>query len=175
MNFPFKTNLPGVHQESDGRIALDITPEEEESTQRYFNIFNEPGKQVVVPTEVKTMLNGMALYNYAMEEYGIVTHADRLEPEEYKDIMLKIAAAMMKAYTFLPKSIFLFDLASILEKINEKETANNFYNLFLEKNKEDGGDQSDVKNSIFNKCADEIRAVHGLPDLETAKKAASRI
>ena len=168
------TNLPGVYSHEDGRVSFDITEEEQESTTRYFKMFKEPGKEVVVTAELKTMFDAMALYNYGMEEYSLIQHVDTIEPKEYTEIIFKIAAAILKANTIYSKNIFLFDIAYVLERIDERETARNFYELFLDKINQ-GTQNNKIENKaniICENYLNQIRAIHGLPELIGAQEYA---
>jgi hypothetical protein len=131
--WPFrkKDKLPGIKQDKDGDLYLQLTEEERQAVDEALKQFEGYGIHRNHYDDIISGATGFALKNYATRQLILSEKATR---KENRLILLdKAIAAITKAYSFYELPIYIYDLAYLMETAGKNDLAKNVYRLFLDK------------------------------------------
>jgi len=139
--WPF-SKKPKVKRTEPGRVALDITEEEQQEINKLFDSLKD---YRVHPEFADKMTHGVTargLAKYAADQIMMAELASQTNSREER--IKKALVAISKAYSIYSLPIYLYDLACCLEiEVDGHDEAKNMFKLFLKRQHEYKADQLD--------------------------------
>jgi hypothetical protein len=133
--------IKNISKDSDETIEL--TREEYDSIKNLSGQFEGCGVKKELMEEFKKAIYGEGLKSYAVKECA--KHVLQNEPEAIE----KAIRAIIKAYSFYPLPIYVYELARYMELDGNFEEAQKAYKLFIEKTTDfKGNELSDIIQNI---------------------------
>jgi hypothetical protein len=129
----FKKDNPAIFQLEHGNLKFSLTDEEKQAIQQMFDYFKKADEEFYVHPqyvdEMRKAVQSQALMSYAKEQ--IMASDLDCKKEDKQKLIEKAIAAIVKAYSFYPLPIYLYDLASFMEMSGNMEDAKNTFLHFL--------------------------------------------
>jgi hypothetical protein len=140
-SWPFKApkTMPGMTVDSDGRTLLEFTQEEKAAVEAHFKLMNSildqhkpidgPEGEWYFPGEEVDCFVAVGLWYYAEDMIlGLLTVED---PQERTSLLDKAFGAVVKAYSFCPVPILIYDAGWLTEMSGKPNNAADTFREFL--------------------------------------------
>jgi hypothetical protein len=134
--WPFrkKTKLPGFNKDHYGNWIFELTDEERREVQSIFDMLKDPeGTWCVKKEAADDIQQGMAALGLSFYAIGQILQSKLdIYKEREEEFVNKAIASTMKAYSFCPLPIYMYDIACFMEMNGRISEARSVFGSFLE-------------------------------------------